>query len=44
MEELKELCKEIDKQNTEKKTPTEQKILEEISVYRHAKRDKLNRE
>ena len=37
LEELKDLFKEIDKQNKTKKTLTEQEILKEIDAYRHAK-------
>ena len=43
LEELKELFKEIDKQNKGKKMPNEQAILEEINARRHAKREKLTK-
>ena len=43
LEELRELFKEIDKQNKGKKIPTEQEILEEINAYRRAKREKLTK-
>ena len=41
LEEMRELFKEIDKQNKGKKVPTEQEILEEINAHRRAKREKL---
>jgi AbrB family looped-hinge helix DNA binding protein len=40
LEELKELFREIDKQNMGKKMPSEQEILEEIQAYRRTKRVK----
>ena len=39
-EELKDLFREIDEQNKEKKKPTEKEILEEIQVCRREKRAK----
>ena len=40
LEELKELFKEIDNQNKERKTPSEHEILDEINLHRCAKRQK----
>jgi len=37
LEALKDLFKEIDRQNKGKKLPTDQEILEEIQAYRHSK-------
>lgn len=37
LEELKDLFREIDRQNKGKKLPTEREILEEIQVYRRSK-------
>jgi len=43
LEEMRELFKEIDRQNKGRKMPTEQEILEEINVYRRSKQEKTNK-